>query len=201
MQTISLKPDRKLLTKQFYVLITISVFHLILGALLQILIPLGKANAEQVAIILWPIILGLLVLMWIISVPIIFLWVKNLEYFIEEERIRIHKGILTKIQQNIPYRAVTDFQLHRSLYDRFLGISSIRIQTAGQTQSPTGYEGNIAGMINWDNLMMELRGRLKRFHGEAIEDANLERDASVQKDVFEKMLIELQNIRKVLEQR
>ncbi len=201
MQTISLKPDRKLLTKQFYVLITISVFHLILGTLLQILIPLGKATAEQVAIIVWPIILGLLVLMWIISVPIIFLWVKNLEYFIEEERIRIHKGILTKIQQNIPYRAVTDFQLHRSLYDRFLGISSIRIQTAGQTQSPTGYEGNIAGMINWDNLMMELRTRLKRFHGEAIEDTNLEKEASVQKDVFEKMLIELQNIRKVLEQR
>lgn len=201
MQAISLKPDRKLLTKQFYVLITISVFHLILGALLQILIPLGKASPEQVAIIVWPITLGLLVLMWIISVPIIFLWVKNLEFFIEEERIRIHKGILTKIQQNIPYRAVTDFQLHRSLYDRFLGISSIRIQTAGQTQSPTGYEGNIAGVVNWNDLMLELRTRLKRFHGEAVEESKNAADSSDQKDVFEKMLIELQNIRKVLEQR
>lgn len=189
------------MTKQFYVLITISIFHLILGVLLQIFIPLGKATAEQVAVILWPIIVGLFLLMWMISTPIIFLWVKNLEYFIEEERIRIHKGILTKIQQNIPYRAVTDFQLHRSLYDRFLGISSIRIQTAGQSQSATGYEGNLAGVIDWDNLMSELRIRLKRFHGEAIEEFKSDRDNKASKDIFDKMLIELQNIRKVLEQK
>ena len=41
-----------------------------------------------------------------------------------------HKGILTKVQKNIP----------------------IRIQTAGQTQTPTGYEGNIARIVDWEGL-------------------------------------------------
>jgi uncharacterized membrane protein YdbT with pleckstrin-like domain len=201
MERISLRPNRKLLNKQFYVLLTITAFNLFLGLLLQILIPLGKATPEQVSIILWPILIGLIILMWIIATPIIFLWVKNLEYFIEEERIRIHKGILTKIQQNIPYRAVTDFQLHRSLYDRFLGIGSIRIQTAGQTQSPTGYEANIAGLVDWDNLMLELRKRLKRFHGEAITDKEGEERLETSDDVFEQILIELREIKKVLKDR
>ena len=57
---------------------------------------------------------------------------------------------MTKIQQNIPYRAITDYILHRSIYDRMLGLASIRIQTAGQIQTPTGYEGNLAGLPNWD---------------------------------------------------
>ncbi|OPX33911.1 hypothetical protein B1H10_04785 [candidate division KSB1 bacterium 4484_188] len=78
-----------------------------------------------------------------------------------QDRITIHKGILTKVQQNIPYRSITDFILHRSLYDRFLGLASIRVQTAGQSTTATGYEGNVAGLLNWEPLIQDLRGRVK----------------------------------------
>ena len=127
------------------------------------------------------------------------MWVKNLKYFIESDRIRIHKGILTKIQQNIPYRAITDFQLHRSLYDRFLGIGSIRIQTAGQTQTPTGYEGNLAGLVDWNDQMIELRKFVKKFHGEYKDNEPIN-DPKLysQGDVFEKMLYELKEIKTLL---
>ena len=92
------------------------------------------------------------------------LWIKNLAYVIEEDRITVHKGILTKIQQNIPYRAITDFMLHRSLHDRFLGIGAIRIQTAGQTQTMTGYEGQLAGLVQWNDLLQQLREKVKKLH-------------------------------------
>ncbi len=159
----SFSPHKKLITKQIWILLTITVFIFLLALILQLLIPLGgKANLAKVGGIVYPIALGLSLLMWIISLPISILWVKNLQYFVEEERIRIHYGILSKVQQNIPFKAITDFILHRSLYDRILGIGSIRIQTAGQSTAATGYEGNMAGLIEWEDIYNELRNILMK---------------------------------------
>nr|NIT58884.1 PH domain-containing protein [Fodinibius sp.]NIV12804.1 PH domain-containing protein [Fodinibius sp.]NIY27467.1 PH domain-containing protein [Fodinibius sp.] len=155
---MEIKPHPKLIIKQVFMLLTISAVIIIIALVLQKLIPLDKdVNPEQSAAILTLITILSLLVLWLIISPIVILWIKNLDYFIEDDRITIHKGILTKMQQNIPYRAITDFMLHRSLYDRFLGIGSIRIQTAGQTQSATGYEGKLAGLIQWDGLLQELR--------------------------------------------
>ena len=38
---------------------------------------------------------------------------------------------LTKKEQNIPYRSITDFVLKRGPFDRYLGIGTIQVQTAG----------------------------------------------------------------------
>ncbi|MBN1274151.1 MAG: PH domain-containing protein [Candidatus Aminicenantes bacterium] len=160
----SLRPYKKLLTKQWLILLTLSFMFFIAGLLLVLLVPLGEPTPHEVRIIVWPITLGCISLLWIICVPILALWVKNLKYEIEDDRVIIHKGILTKVRQNIPYRAITDFVLHRSLYDRFLGIASIRIQTAGQTQSATGYEGNMAGLKEWEELHQDLRSRVRSLH-------------------------------------
>jgi uncharacterized membrane protein YdbT with pleckstrin-like domain len=158
---MEIKPDKKLLTKQWLVLLTISVFLVFIAIALQLLIPLEEGVASnQVAIILWPITIGIILLLWAISAPIITLWIKNLTYYIEDDRITIFKGILTKQQQNIPYRAITDFILHRSLYARFLGIGAIRIQTAGQSPTATGYEGQLSGLVQWDDLHQQLRSKL-----------------------------------------
>ena len=128
------------------------------------------------------------------------LWINNLEYLIKDERVMIYKGILTKIQKNIPYRAITDFVLHRSLYDRFLGIASIRIQTAGQSQSATGFEGNMAGLLEWDSLHKDLRGKLKKLHpvSESLGTREMLKPTGEQ-DVQQEILSELKAIRKALE--
>ena len=162
---MEIKPDRKLLIKQWFVLLTVSLFFVLVGIILQLLIPLKEnVSSNQVSAILWPIVFGIILLLWVISVPIIILWIRNLAYHIQDDRISIHKGILTKVQKNIPYRAITDFMLHRSLYDRFLGIGSIRIQTAGQSQTATGYEGSLSGLIDYDTLHTELRKKIKMLH-------------------------------------
>jgi len=198
-----IKPHKRLLTKQWLILLTLSLFILMIAILLQLLLPLEKeVDAKDVAIILWPIMMIILVFKWILFVPLLTLWIKNLKYVLEEDRIIIHKGILTKLQKNIPYRAVTDFMLHRSLYDRFLGIASIRIQTAGQTQSPTGYEGNMAGLIEWDDLHQSLREKIKTLHPVS-ESLGVEEKTPIRgdKDVSQLILEELRAIRKALEKR
>ena len=197
---MEINPHKKLLVKQWYNLLTISLFLAIVGIVLQFLIPLKESvTSSEVSSILWPIMLGVILLMWIISVPIIILWIKNLAYFIEEDRITIHKGILAKVQQNIPYRAITDFMLHRSLYDRFLGIGSIRIQTAGQTQTATGFEGQLAGLIQWGDLLQQLREKVKKLHPIAESTTVAENvTAQLKEDSLKQILEELRSIRKIL---
>lgn len=196
-----IKPDKKLLTKQWMILLSLSVLVVCVAIILQIFVPLDNdVDAQDLAAILWPVTLGVIALKWILLVPILTLWVKNLKYVLKEDRVNIHKGILSKIQQNIPYRAITDFVLHRSLYDRFLGIASIRIQTAGQSQNPTGYEGNMAGLIGWEELHRSLRNKIKTLHPQS-EALGITEKAAVpaENDVMKQILNELKEIRKVLE--
>ncbi len=198
---MQIKPHPKLLTKQLLILMTVSFFVAFTGVLLQLLIPLAEGvTSRQVAGILWPIILGLIGALWIIAAPIIVLWIRNLAYCIEEDRITIFKGILTKMQQNIPYRAITDFMMHRSLYDRFLGIGAIRIQTAGQSQTVTGYEGQLAGLLEWDDLLQQLREKVSKLHPVA-EAVTVAEPVAQQgsEDRLQQILEELQSIRKMLE--
>ena len=198
---MEIKPHKKLLVKQWIVLLTISVFVALIAIALQFLIPLEEnVTSSQVANILWPITIGSILLMWVISAPIIILWIKNLTYYIEEDRITIFKGILTKQQQNIPYRAITDFILRRSLYDRFLSIGAIRIQTAGQAKTATGYEGQLSGLVQWEDLHEQLRSKLKILHpiAEATTVAESATPLSTD-DKLQQILEELKAIRKVLE--
>ena len=200
---MEIKPDKKLLTKQWLVLLTISVFLVLNAFVLQFLITLKEGvTSSQIAVILWPITIGVIVLLWIISVPIIFLWIKNLSYYIEDDRITVFKGILTKQQQNIPYRAITDFVLRRSLYDRFLNIGAIRIQTAGQSRSTTGYEGQISGLLEWNDLHQQLRSKLKTLHPIAEATTVVENISPLKgDDKLKEILAELKAIRKILESR
>lgn len=198
---MTIKPDKKLITKQWYVLSTISAILVLPAIFLQLLLPLQDGvTYAQVAVLLWPIIAGIILLEWLISAPLIILWIKNLSYQIEEDRVTIYKGILSKQQQNIPYRAVTDFMLHRSLYDRVLGIGTIRIQTAGQSHTATGYEGQLSGLSNWAELHQQLRDKLKSLHPVAQATAVSENASSISTDeTLRHILEEVKAIRKALE--
>ncbi len=200
-EKMEIKPNKNLFTKQLYVLLTISFLVLLVAAILQLTMPLNpKVSAGDVAAILWSIVFGVIFLLWLIAVPTIKLWIINLSYFIDEDRITIHKGILSKIKQNVPYRAITDFQLHRSLYDRFLGIASIKLQTAGQSPTATGFEAKLSGLIDWDDLLEQLRAKVKRLYPSSV---TLETNESIanDKDLLEKILEELKGIRNALEKK
>ena len=198
---MEIKPNKNLFTKQLFVLLTISFLVLLVAAILQITIPLDpKVSASDVAAILWPIVFGVIFLLWLVAVPIIKLWITNLSYYIDEDRITIHKGILSKIKQNVPYRAITDFQLHRSLYDRFLGIASIKLQTAGQSPTATGFEAKLSGLIDWDDLLEKLRASVKRLYPSLVTQETNESIAN-DKDLLEKILEELKGIRNALEKK
>jgi len=184
----TIKPDKKLFTKTVWILLTVSAFILLGISIVHLIIH----NALP---IIWLIAAIVVIVMWLIAYPIAKLWIRNLAYVIQEDRITIQKGILTKTQQNIPYRSITDFILQRSLYDRILGIGSIRIQTAGQSQSPSGYEGNMAGLIQYERLHDQLRGKLQLLHPTSESLTTQEPVQKSMEQILEQMLQELKAIR------
>jgi len=159
----SIKPDKIYFKKCVLILSVITGLLLLIVICFSVLnLIISSPELYATLPIIYMVWIISVVLMWAISVPIIKLWIKNLEYVIRNDRITIHKGILTKTQQNIPYRSVTDFALQRTLFDRYLGIGSINIQTAGQSQSPTGYEGSLVGLIDYNSLHGQLKEKLKQ---------------------------------------
>ena len=132
--------------------------------------------------------------MWIFFLPIIHLWIKNLSYFIHNDRITIQSGILTKKEKNIPYRSITDFVLVRGPFDRILGIGTIKIQTAGQ--SAAGYEGNLSGLLDYEALHVNLREKLKFLHPISESSTTNEPIKQTDDSVLIQVLEELKEIRK-----
>jgi uncharacterized membrane protein YdbT with pleckstrin-like domain len=191
----SFKPDKKYFTKVLWMQFTISVLLIVLMAIIHFIIRIAHGNLEA-AHIVWLIGILCLFLMWIISTLIAYLWIKNLEYIVHDDRINIHKGILTKTQQNIPFRAITDFVLVRTLYDRMLGIGSVKIQTAGQSHQPSGYEGKLGGLLEYDKWHSELREKIRSLHpiSESISTTETGKISDVA--VLKQILEELKEIRK-----
>lgn len=204
---MKIKPDSKLYTKYLMVFLTVTLFSVLImwGLMAVVAANNDPAETARAGMILWGITGGCLVLMWLIGVPISMAWIRNLSYFIEDDKIVIYKGILTKIQQSVPFRMITDFRLHRSLYDRFLGIGSIDVQTAGQNANSTGYEGRMPGLIDWDGLHQDLRRRLEAYNraGASVpgEPATAAQVAGAGDATLREVVAELRAIRAALERR
>ena len=170
---------------------------IIIGAVvLNIIIYLEAGSDSDGIMVIWLLCLGLISIMWIVSFPLIYLWIKNLSYFIHDDRITIQSGIITKKEQNIPYRSITDFVLARGPFDRILGIGTIKIQTAGQSTSATGYEGSLSGLLDYELLHADLREKLKSLH--PISESITTSESVKQSDdsVLVQILEELKEIRR-----
>lgn len=194
---MELLPDKKLITKQWFTLGTISLIIILAAVLLYILLPLSpKLTVDEIS---GPILISTIctiAALWIISAPIIIIYIKKISYAIADKRIIIRKGVLSKIVQNVPFRKITDFKLHRSLYDRFLGIASIKVQTAGQSASGTGYEAKLSGLTNWDELLEILRKHIEKYEPGTTLPEQLPKDSSETLNLILQELRELKEIYK-----
>lgn len=158
-----LRPDRRLFTKVLLVLGITTAFVLLAGAVTHLVVMLADPpEAETIRTVVWVALGGCLLLAWLITVPVAWLWIDRLSYEVTDESVLVRKGVLTKVDQNIPLRMVTDFRLHRSLLDRWLGIGSLDVQTAGQSANATGYEARLAGLVEWQPVHGQLTALLQR---------------------------------------
>ena len=198
---MEIKPDvSKLFIKEIYTLVTISLFVILSFLIIHILVVTFDAETSNSEFIryVWPWPLYSLLVWWLIVPGLRYLWFINLHYSIEDERLRIQRGILTKKSISIPYSAVTDFTLNRSLFDRWLGMGSIFVQTAGQGPQSAIHEGRLDGLIEFDSLYTELRSKVKSYRGALKQEIDAPSESHKEGDVLQAILDELRKINRKL---
>ncbi len=90
-----------------------------------------------------------LVVLVVVVIPFIFLYYPTIRYEVVENEIHVFRGIITKTRKVVPYRTITNMEIKRGIFDRFFGIGTIEIQTAGNSNpNKGGPEETIDGIPN-----------------------------------------------------
>ena len=72
----------------------------------------------------------------------------------------IRQGVFTRESVVIPYERIQNINTRRTLLERFLGLASLVIDTAGT--NPNAAEGLLPGVSNKDALISEIMGRVEK---------------------------------------
>ena len=165
---MELKPDLgRLMRREIYTFLTITTVIVICTLIVQALVVIldSEVTNDEFVKYVWSWVAGFLIAGWVIVPWFQYLWIINLKYVVDDERLVIHKGILFKKSVSIPYSAITDFTLARSLYERWLEIGTLLVQTAGQGAQAGGHEGRLEGLVEFETLDTELRAKIKVYQG------------------------------------
>ncbi|NQV16870.1 PH domain-containing protein [bacterium] len=198
---MELRPDiQQLMWREVYTLLTISLVIIVCMLILQVLVVTFDPDVDNAQFVKygWSWAAGVLIALWIFVPWILYFWIINLKYSIEDDRLVIQKGIITKKNVSIPYMAITDFTLSRSLYERWLGIATLLIQTAGQSVQASGYEGKLEGLNDFDNLHAVLRAKVKAFRGVQDQQAATISSPVSDEHVLQELLEEVKQINRKL---
>ena len=167
-------PDKKLMTK--YVVTTwlvflIGVFPFIflglipeLGWVYVILFMLANA--------IWIIVAHLLI------AP----YYRSISYQMTDKEITVCKGIITKTENVVPYRMVTNVSVKRGPLDRLFGIGTLEIHTAGYSQQ-TNAEAQLSGLTNYAEVHKGLMTALRSYRQETTPAVAPITEAAVGNDV------------------
>jgi len=192
MDVIKLKPEKELKT----LWIMTWAFSLILGILFL--------AAITAAVSLW--IVGISIFGWIIIMIFVIIWIpaafNALEYYIDDEGVKMRCGVVWKKQVTVPYSKITNVDITQGPMQRYYNIGTIHVQTAGAS----GKQGERAELkINGIKELEEVRDTIIK----KVKDSTYlagragelkEGGLSVEKaSVFEDMLRELKEIKKLIE--
>ena len=111
---------------------------------------------------------GYLLISLALVIPIVLLtifYVRNMEFRIEDKEIIVKKGIINKMEKHIPFRTITNVSSRYGIYDRFLRIGTVQIETAGRSGQQTGPEAKIEGIRNFFEVRDIILNRLRKFRG------------------------------------
>ena len=149
-----LKPSRKLMTKYHvstWVIFLLSVFPFVfLGYVPEL-------GWLYVGIFLACCAVGIVVV-YVLIPP----YYRSISYELGPEEIIVQKGIITKVQTVVPYRMVTNVSVKRGILDRWMGLGTLDVHTAGFSQQTTP-EAKLAGLEDHERVHQAVMASLRRF--------------------------------------
>ncbi len=164
MQTRSFKPSPQYLTKLRLVVTLVALLILAGGLLLGWLIStdqeIGASGARAVVIVvaiadaIW----------WVPALILTGPYHRSLAYEVQDDEVIVRAGIWTKSVKHVPYRTVANLTVKRDILDRWLGIGTLNIQTAGMSGT-TGAEESLVGLTDVQEVYEIVVTELRRFRG------------------------------------
>ena len=88
---------------------------------------------------------------------------KTLEYKFDEAGVSMKWGIFFRKEVNLTYRRIQDIHLTRNLFQRWMGLATVAIQTASGNSGP---EMSIEGIAQSDQLRDYLYLKMRGARGE-----------------------------------
>jgi len=156
------KPKETFLTKNFIivVLLFLVAFLSVYVFLFFILRDEQVANYASKALF-WSIVPNLV---W--GIPLFFGQIpvfKRYKYDLLDDEIVVHAGWLVQKVRHVPYRMVTNIEIKRGLLDRWLGIGTLNIETAGNSDPNQKAEAQLFGLEDVDSVYEEVAACLRAF--------------------------------------
>ena len=88
---------------------------------------------------------------------------KNYRYELLDDEIVVYSGYLVKKIRHVPYRMVTNLELRRGIMDRILGIGTLKIETAGNSDPNQRPGAMLVGLSDVDAVYEEVAACLRNF--------------------------------------
>jgi putative membrane protein len=93
---------------------------------------------------------------------------KKFDYFIQEDSVKITKGVFRRQEREIPFRRIQNVDIKRNIVHRILGIAKIDLETAGGQDTEASLQFVDAEEVE------DIRERIK--HGERAKDQETEEE-------------------------
>jgi putative membrane protein len=160
---------------------------------------IGLEEGARGALITVFILYGGNLLWYIVGMLVVGPYFRSLIYEIDVDEVIVRAGIWTRSVKHVPYRTVTNLTIKKDIVDRFLGIGTLQIQTAGMSGT-TGAEENLVGLEDVDKIYDKVVGELRRFRGAlpATGGGNGAETGEIEATVLREILAEIQAIREKL---
>jgi len=192
MDTMTLQPEKELRTLWYVIWIIVSA----VGT--PVLLLLLLANA---------VVFGLVFVVWLLIMVLILLWIpayySSIGYTIEDDAIRGQAGVFWKRYVTVPFAKITNIDVTQGPLERAFSIGTIHIQTAGAGGAQGAHaELTLVGIRQLEPVKETIRERIRACdRGKAERKATEPPAEKTEQPVLEQILLELQAIRKLLENR
>jgi membrane protein YdbS with pleckstrin-like domain len=202
MQPKTFKPSPQYLTKLRLLSTILAGLILAGGILLGLLMSFDRSVGAGSAVLAFFIVATPDAICWMLALLLTGPYYRSLSYEIQDDEVIVQAGIWTKSVKHVPYRTVTNLTVKRGILDRWFGLGTLNIQTAGMSGT-TGAEEKLEGLDNVQQVYDIVVTELRRFRGSMAPTATEVESEMVAApaDALGKILTEVRAIRQTLEER
>lgn len=177
MTIMQLKPEPEL--KKLWQLITGIVYIPLILLLLVLIVLSGE-----------PILMGIFLLIMLLALLPILIYLpafyKTLEYTIDNDAVRLKKGVFWRIRTTVPFNKITNIDITQGPIERMFNISHLRIQTAGASGAQNSLaELIISGIRDSEALKDTIMSRI------GVPTAAINKEPETEQDILKAILTEL----------